>query len=146
MPATPAPGRTSVHHKFRVRLDPERAGVVSGRERSATRHDARSQRRGARGRSLARRVRSLRSPSSSGARPRRGLAWSSERETDLALIYDPARFPRTRALLDGSLVLFSQSCPLIAQSESMIDSYIEAFERVWHHRGALAVWAASQRP
>ena len=62
--------------------------------------------------------------------------------TDLADNYDPARYPRTQALLDGSIVLFSQSCPLIAQPDDVIERYIEAFRRVWHHRDALADWAA----
>ncbi len=55
--------------------------------------------------------------------------------------YDPSRYPRTRELLDGLVVLFSQSCPLIAQADELVDRYVEAFERVWHHRAALAAWA-----
>src|ERR1019366_1201627 len=66
--------------------------------------------------------------------------------TDLALNYDPSRYPNTLALLDGSLVLFSQSHPLIAQPEAVVDRYAEAFQRVWRHRGALADWAARQPP
>lgn len=34
----------------------------------------------------------------------------------------------------------SQSCPLIAQPHELIDGYIEALERVWHHRAALVDW------
>jgi hypothetical protein len=62
--------------------------------------------------------------------------------TDLGANYDPARYPSTRALLEGSLVLFSQSCPLIGQDDAVVDRYAEAFRRVWQHRQALADWAA----
>jgi hypothetical protein len=41
-------------------------------------------------------------------------------------------------------VLFSQSCPLIAQSDDLIDRYAETFRRVWEQRQALADWAARQ--
>jgi hypothetical protein len=74
-----------------------------------------------------------------GAFPR-GL----EGGTNLALNYDPGAYPNTNALLDGSLVLFSQSCPLIAQSDEVVDRYADAFRRVWSQRGALAEWAARQ--
>jgi perosamine synthetase len=144
-PATPAPGRTSVHHKFRVQLDPERAGVPL--EPTQFR-DVVQRALIAEGLEVVR-WQDTPLPAQSIFQQRDaslGFPRSREGGTDLALNYDPARYPRTRALLDGSLVLFSQSCPLIAQSESMMDSYIEAFERVWHHRGALAVWAANQRP
>ena len=57
--------------------------------------------------------------------------------TDLASNYDPSHYPRTRALLEGSLLLFSQSCPLIAQDDGVVDRYAEAFARVWHHREAI---------
>jgi hypothetical protein len=40
-------------------------------------------------------------------------------------------------LLEGSIVLFSQSCPLIAQDDAMIDRYVEGFRRVWEHRRAI---------
>ena len=66
-----------------------------------------------------------------------GWPWSADRETDFRKRYDPARFPNTRALLDGSIVLFSQSCPLIAQDATTVDRYAEAFARVWHHREAV---------
>jgi hypothetical protein len=40
--------------------------------------------------------------------------------------------------------LFSQSCPLIAQSDEVVDRYADVFGRVWRHREALADWAARQ--
>jgi hypothetical protein len=54
--------------------------------------------------------------------------------TDLSKNYDPTRYPGTTQLLDGSLVLFSQSYPLIGQSSELVDRYAEAFARVWHQR------------
>ncbi|TAK32449.1 MAG: hypothetical protein EPO40_02700 [Myxococcaceae bacterium] len=47
--------------------------------------------------------------------------------------YDLAQYPETTRLLDGSLVLFSQSCPIAAQPEALVDAYAEAFARVWSH-------------
>ncbi len=47
--------------------------------------------------------------------------------------YDLARFPETTRLLDGSVVLFSQSCPIVAQPDDVVDAYAEAFARVWNH-------------
>jgi hypothetical protein len=66
-----------------------------------------------------------------------GWPWTTDPETDFGTAYDPARFPHTRALLDGSLVLFSQSCPLIAQPRELVRRYGEAFARVWAERRTL---------
>jgi dTDP-4-amino-4,6-dideoxygalactose transaminase len=134
-------GRTSVHHKFRVHVDPERAGVHLPPERL---RDALIQALRAEGLEVvlwqsvplsAQTVFQKRDRAGGFPRPAEG-------GTDLAVNYDPARYPRTRKLLAGSLVLFSQSCPLIAQSDEIVDRYAEAFARVWHHREALAEWAA----
>jgi hypothetical protein len=78
--------------------------------------------------------------------PSVGFPREREGGTNLAANYDPARYPRTRALLDGSVVLFSQSCPLIGQPDEIVDRYIEAFQRVWRQRSALAAWAERQPP
>ncbi|MCZ7684381.1 MAG: DegT/DnrJ/EryC1/StrS family aminotransferase [Sandaracinaceae bacterium] len=51
--------------------------------------------------------------------------------------YDARRYPVTRALLDGSIVLFSQTRPLIAQPAEVVDRYAEAFAKVWSRRDAL---------
>lgn len=127
----------SVHHKYRVRLDPVRAGVnLSPR---AFRDIV---------------VRALRAeglevvhwqtevmPAHGAYRSRIGWGdgwpWSLDRETDFAQLYDPARFPNACALLESSLVLFSQSCPLIAQGEGVVRRYGEAFARVWENLPAL---------
>jgi perosamine synthetase len=139
-PPRPVPGRTSVHHKFRVRLDPARAGVaLSPREL----RDATMRALAAEGLDVvlwqtaplpAQTVFQRRDPETGFPRAREG-------GTDLARNYDPARYPRTRALLDGSVVLFSQSYPLIAQPDDVIDRYAEIFARVWHRRHAFAPFA-----
>lgn len=134
-------GSSSVHHKFRVRIDVARAGVdlpprafrdlllralraeglevVLWQTTLLPEHDLFHDRSGF------------------GA----GWPWSADPETDFDAAYDPARFPGARALLDSSLVLFSQSCPLIAQDTALVDRYAEAFARVWDQREALCAWA-----
>ncbi len=64
--------------------------------------------------------------------------------TDLATNYEPTQYRHTAALLESSLVLFSQSCPLIAQDDATVDRYAEAFARVWHHREAIVQAFASR--
>jgi perosamine synthetase len=140
-PPQAPPGRTSVHHKFRVHLDPQRAGVaLSPRRLRDTVIDA------LRAEGLEVVLWQTAALPAQAVFQRRdasgGFPTSHEGGTDLAANYDPARYPRTTALLEGSLVLFSQSCPLIAQSEDIVDRYAEAFRRVWQHRSALADWAA----
>jgi dTDP-4-amino-4,6-dideoxygalactose transaminase len=140
-PPRELPERTSVHHKFRVHLDPQRAGVALSPERL---RDAAMAALRAEGLEVvfwqsvplpAQTVFQRRDAAGGYPRVRDGGG------TDLAQNYDPARYPRTRALLAGSLLLFSQSCPLIAQDDAVIDGYVEAFRRVWSEREALAAWA-----
>jgi dTDP-4-amino-4,6-dideoxygalactose transaminase len=144
MPPSVPEGRTSVHHKFRVRFSPERAGVdLSPR---AVRQAM----------TAALRAEGLEVvlwqtdvlPAQPVFRAREGFGdgwpWSTDRETDFAKAYDPASFPRARAMLDGSIVLFSQSCPLIAQTEETVDRYADGFRRVWEARSELAGWAARE--
>jgi perosamine synthetase len=138
-PASPA-GRTSVHHKYRVHLDPERAGVDLS---PVQLRDAVLQALRAEGlevvlwQSVALPAQTVfQERSTSG-----GFPAEADGGTDLHANYDPARYPETNALLAGSVVLFSQSCPLIAQSDELVDRYAEAFRRVWHERSALSEWA-----
>ena len=139
-PLVPA-GRTSVHHKFRVHVDPVRAGLGLPADRL---RDALIRALRAEGLEIvlwqaaplaAQTVFQKRDPL--GGFPR-----AHADGTDLGANYDPSRYPNTRALLEGSLVVFSQSCPLIAQSDEVVDRYAEAFQRVWQHREALADWAS----
>lgn len=62
-------------------------------------------------------------------RERRGAPW----DRAVAVDYDLAQYPETTRLLDGSVVLFSQSCPIAAQEPEVVDAYAEAFARVWSH-------------
>merc|ERR1712050_194681 len=65
---------------------------------------------------------------------------------------DPARyganvtsgFPKTRALLDNSLLLFSQKRPLVAQTTEAVLSMGIALAKVWLRRDQLAAWALEQ--
>jgi len=130
-------GCTSVFHKFRVILDPAKAGVdVSPRAL----RDAMLKALRAEGLEVVLwQTDAL--PAQPVFRAREGFGggfpWSTDRETDFDALYDLARFPDTRKLLDGSLLLFSQSCPLIAQRADVVDRYAEVFARVWARRSKL---------
>jgi dTDP-4-amino-4,6-dideoxygalactose transaminase len=139
-PPRPVAGRTSVHHKFRVHMDPARAGLSVS---AARLRDAMIPALRAEGIEVvlwqnvplpAQTVFQRRDATGGFPRVRDG-------GTDLASNYDPSHYPGTRALLDGSLLLFSQSCPLIAQDDGVVDRYAEAFARVWHHREAIVARA-----
>jgi perosamine synthetase len=137
-------GSTSVHHKFRVRMDPVAAGVKLS---PLALRDAMIRALRAEGLEVV-----LWQTAPLSAQPvfqklegyGGGWPWSGDRETDYRALYAPSRFPCTQRLLDGSLVLFSQSRPLIGQSRETVDKYAEAFARVWSQRQEIAAWAASQ--
>ena len=138
LPPSVPHGSTSVHHKFRVRLDPQAAGVdVSPR----VLRDAMMRALRAEGLEVVL-WQTAPLPAQRVFQTREGFGegwpWSTDRETDFAALYDPARFERTRRLLDGSLLLFSQSHPLIAQTLEVVDRYADAFARVWRERHAIA--------
>jgi dTDP-4-amino-4,6-dideoxygalactose transaminase len=142
-PPVQPPGRSSVHHKFRVHLYPERAGLAVPPEhlRDATMAALRAE-----GLEVvlwqtvplpAQQVFQRRGEGT-------GFPQGRAEGTNLAANYDPARYPKTRALLARSLVLFSQSCPLIAQDDAIVDRYVEAFARVWHYRETVvAEWRSA---
>jgi dTDP-4-amino-4,6-dideoxygalactose transaminase len=138
-PECPA-GRTSVYHKFRVRLDPSRAGLSVSPTKlrdvmvTALRAEGLEVVQWQSGPLPAQAIFQRRSPSDGF--PDASLV-DRKGATDLARNYDPSQYPRTTALLASSFVLFSQSCPLIAQTEDVVDRYADAFERVWSHRKVL---------
>jgi perosamine synthetase len=144
LPPSIPQGSTSVHHKFRVRLDPVAAGVNLS---PIALRDATIRALRAEGLEV---VLWQNAPLSAQPVFQRlegfggGWPWSADRETDYRALYAPARFPRTQRLLDGSLILFSQSRPLIGQSRATVDKYIEAFTRVWAQRQEIATWWAAQ--
>jgi dTDP-4-amino-4,6-dideoxygalactose transaminase len=132
IPPRALPNRTSVHHKFRVHLDPELAGLSCSR---VVFRDAIKAALVAEGCEI---VYWQSQPLPAQALFRsRSTSTPATNGTDLSQNYDPARYPGTAQLLDGSLLLFSQSCPLIAQDAELIDRYPEAFARVWHHRAEI---------
>jgi dTDP-4-amino-4,6-dideoxygalactose transaminase len=45
--------------------------------------------------------------------------------------YDLSQYPETTRLLDGSICLFSQTCPIAPQTRELVETYAETFERVW---------------
>ncbi len=48
-----------------------------------------------------------------------------------------AKYEGASQLLASSIVLFSQTCPLIAQSAETVDQYAEAFRKVWSDEAGL---------
>jgi dTDP-4-amino-4,6-dideoxygalactose transaminase len=133
LPAS-VPNRTSVHHKYRVHLDPQQAGL------SCAPRELRDAMIGAlRAEGLEAVLwQSEPLPAQAIFRDRAIRALTSlPGGTNLAENYEPERYPGTWSLLDGSLLLFSQSCPLIAQDSGLVERYAEAFARVWQHREAV---------
>jgi len=130
-PKTPE-GRTSVFHKYRVRFDPERAGVsISARAL----RDVMIEALRAEGLEVV-----MWQNAPLPAQPvfqASAKRWALEGGVELAANYEPSRYGNTQKILDGSVVLFSQTCPLIAQSSELVDRYAEAFARVWAERRTL---------
>jgi perosamine synthetase len=125
--------RTSAHHKVRVHFDPEAAGLpVPPRAL----RDAMLRALAAEGLEVVLwQTEPL--PAQSvfrGSGFGRGFPWTSGDLSGARANYDPARYPRTTRLLERSIVVFSQSCPLIAQESSLVDRYVEAFAKVWGQR------------
>lgn len=70
-----------------------------------------------------------------------GFPWNAGDIERARLNYRPENFTGARRLLDSSIVLFSQTCPLIAQAPEVVDLYARAFEKVWEHRKELVALA-----
>jgi dTDP-4-amino-4,6-dideoxygalactose transaminase len=139
LPPTVPTGRTSVHHKFRVRFDLAAAGLegvspVAFRDAlvGALREEGLEV--------VYWQTEILPGHPLFSERLARGREWPIAEALlpRLAENYDPSRYPVARALLAESLVLFSQSCPLIAQSRETVEGYAKAFSRVWARRAQVA--------
>jgi dTDP-4-amino-4,6-dideoxygalactose transaminase len=123
-----APGDTSCFHKYRVRLDARALGIDAGpkRVRDAVRAALvaegveavlwQSQPVPAQG--------LFRNKNGYGGKP---CPW----DLGAPVSYDLAQYPETIRLLDGSLCLFSHTCPIAPQPASLVAAYAEAFARVW---------------
>jgi dTDP-4-amino-4,6-dideoxygalactose transaminase len=139
LPPTVPDDRTSVHHKFRVRFDLEAAGL-SGVPPRAFR-DALVEVLRAEGVEVVYwQTDILPGHPLFADKLSHGEGWPvpEERLSRLAENYDASRYPKARALLEQSVVLFSQSHPLIGQSRETVALYAEAFAKVWAHRASVA--------
>lgn len=135
-PIVPA-NRTSVFHKYRVWIDPAAAGVDLP---AAALRDAVRKALVAEGCEVVV-WQSEPMPSYPVFQELRGYGkgfpWSAGDLDRVKANYRPENFPTSRRLLDSSIVLFSQTCPLIAQDAATVDAYADAFRKVWEHRGDL---------
>jgi hypothetical protein len=68
------------------------------------------------------------------------VPWSSGGPVD----YDVKNFPCAVALLDSSVVLFSQTYPIASQPLELAEAYGEAFAKVWGRLGEVVEHAAKQ--
>jgi dTDP-4-amino-4,6-dideoxygalactose transaminase len=106
-PATP-PDRTHVFHKYRVRLDPDAAGIPLS-------------------------ARALRERVLDGLRAEgvEAVLWQEVPLPAHPLFAARERFPVAAAALEGSVIIGSQSYPLFAQPLEVVSAWADAFERVW---------------
>ena len=138
--------RTSVHHKVRVWLDPKEAGVdlAPAAFRDLVLQALRAEGVEAvlwQGEPIPQHTVFQKMEGFGKASP-----WSAGGPEAVAFArrnYEPARYGATRRLLERSIVLFSQSCPLIAQGDAVVAGTIEAFHKVWRHRAELAARPAA---
>jgi perosamine synthetase len=120
-------GRTSVFHKYRVRLDARAVGLdaPARRVRDAVRRALIAegvdcvlwQTQPVPGQTL------FREKVGYG----KGWPWSQSAPVD----YDLGQYPETVRLLDSSVVLFSHSYPIAPQPPALCEAYAEAFAKVW---------------
>jgi len=106
-PAT-RPDRTHVFHKYRVRLDPERAGLALSPG--------------------ALRDRALEALRAEGVE---AVLWQTAPLPAHPLFGSRERYPNAEAALASTLVIGSQSYPLFAQPLDVVDAWADAFEKVW---------------
>ncbi len=137
-PRVPA-GRQSVFHKFRVRFDARAAGVdLPNRALRAALKDALN----AEGcNTVLWQDHALPEHPLVSSFEGFGGGWPFTAAASVDALrgsYAASNFPQTRALLDSSIVLFSQTRPLIAQPRAVVDRYAEAFTKVWKQRERLA--------
>jgi len=106
-PAVPD-DRTHVFHKYRLGLDPARAGL------------------GITPRALRERLRSALEAEGVDA-----VLWQEVPLPSHPLFDSREPYPVAASALDGSIIIGSQSHPLFAQPLDVVDAWADAFERVW---------------
>lgn len=121
-PPVVPPERTHVFHKYRVRLDPERAGV------------------GLSPRALRDLV--LQALCAEGVEV---VLWQTVPLPSHPLFTCPEPYPAATTALDASLIVGSQSYPLFAQPLEVVDAWADAFEKVWTHLPELSTRGVLQR-
>ncbi|MBI2564286.1 MAG: DegT/DnrJ/EryC1/StrS family aminotransferase, partial [candidate division NC10 bacterium] len=107
-PPRVSPDRTHVFHKYRVRLDPARAGVRLS--------------------PLALRDRALEALRAEGVE---AVLWQTAPLPAHPLFASRERYPNAAAALESTLIIGSQSYPLFAQPLEVVDAWADGFERVW---------------
>ncbi len=106
-PAVP-PDRTHVFHKYRVRLDPARAGLALT--------------------PAALRDRTLEAVRAEGVE---AVLWQTAPLPQHPLFASLEPYPNAAAALDATLLVGSQSYPLFAQPLEVVDAWADGFERAW---------------
>jgi dTDP-4-amino-4,6-dideoxygalactose transaminase len=107
-PPVTLPDRTHVFHKYRVRFDPERAGLRLSR--------------------TALRDRVLDALRAEGVE---AVLWQRVPLPSHPVFACEEPYPNASALLDCSLIIGSQSYPLFAQPLDVVDAWADSFEKVW---------------
>jgi len=59
----------------------------------------------------------------------KGCPWDHGRPVS----YDLAQYPETTKILARSLCLFSQTCPIAPQPKALVESYADAFAKIWQN-------------
>ena len=101
--------RTHVFHKYRVRLDPARAGLSLG--------------------PVALRDRLLEALRAEGVE---AVLWQTAPLPAHPLFALRERYPSAEATLESTLLIGSQSYPLFAQPLEVVDAWADGFERAWN--------------
>lgn len=102
------PDRTHVFHEYRVRLDPERAGVRLS--------------------PVALRDRLLEALRAKGVE---AVLWQTAPLPAHPLFASRERYPNAAGALESTLIIGSQSYPLFAQAPEVVDAWPTASRRSW---------------
>src|SRR5262249_28235681 len=130
--------RTSIFHKYRIRLDPEALGVTMPAVKFRETVRAALQAEGVDA--------VLWQTASLPALPMfqsmegygKGCPWTCGlADKNAAYVYREEDYPETNRLLDNSLVIGSEQYPLYCQSPKLMEYYVEAIEKVFSNLDAM---------